>query len=801
MACLDTRMVPFKVLLFCIFGALGCLVPFLPLHMRSAGLSAEEARIVSMVAPAVSLLGPLAVGPLADRLASGLWGHSGAKGIPDCGLKDYAGRTKGHRRLRALLAALVLLSALAYCLLLLVVPVVTRRDARTPRVTFQCGASSPSGGVIVQEKCADQCHDWGSEGAGSLVLTDCRYDCEEEDELPEPSRVEGETTTIGTMAMGMGEEGEGEGTTTVQPAAYIGPLEASENESNGEEETEVPTEDEETTTGATTLTPSMVHASARHSSPTHLCFSGEDEAMKLAATCHAFYRPSNSLAINATLDGSLLESSDSLCIYPLSSFNLEGRAYSHLSCRPSAMGRCRVLCSIDQPYNEVNSGPSLLGPSGSCPSLLGNPRLTFWSYLAVRSVADCFPAGALALIDASLLLPSHHASPGPQMVPGALGVALAAPLAATFLALQQGEPSATQLASNYLPYPWPPFATSAVLALVATILLLSFQVPVLLGEGGREEGVKGTKGQATISESPDLYTRKKLRPKLGPYPPTHLWAHACEAAALFLVLVLLGMLWGGLDSYTSWYLSDMMAVNDQIDVQNISTVLNETMGEFTINGWLYHPSPLLPFLLLLGLMMTAAALPAIPLFWYAEKIIEICGHANLLIIAFTFYIVRYSVLSFIDDGWWALISEAVAAPVAMGLAWATAVHYAHLLFPPRLSTTVQAAAVMAHFCIGRCLGAVIGALTWSEIGLKAFLQGGALVAAVVATIYFLTYHCCLKARCIGGGGLRPGGSSAGGPAWGGRAHEAGPEGPTTNGNYTPLRVYHNGRGDARKNRY
>lgn len=45
---------------------------------------------------------------------------------------------------------------------------------------------------------------------------------------------------------------------------------------------------------------------------------------------------------------------------------------------------------------------------------------------------------------------------------------------------------------------------------------------------------------------------------------------------------------------------------------------------------------------LIGLTITIGALPALPFLWFAEKIVDYCGHSNLLITAFTFYIIRYT---------------------------------------------------------------------------------------------------------------------------------------------------------------
>lgn len=46
----------------------GCIFPFLPVHMLSAGLTRGQARLISAVAPCVALLGPAILGYLIDKL-------------------------------------------------------------------------------------------------------------------------------------------------------------------------------------------------------------------------------------------------------------------------------------------------------------------------------------------------------------------------------------------------------------------------------------------------------------------------------------------------------------------------------------------------------------------------------------------------------------------------------------------------------------------------------------------------------------------------------------------------------------
>lgn len=82
--------------------------------MLSVGLTLEEARIVSIVCPLVALIGPLIVGPLADKLA---------------GAGSGGPRSNTGRYLRIMIAVTCVLGAVFY-LLLMSVPTVIRLKVR-----------------------------------------------------------------------------------------------------------------------------------------------------------------------------------------------------------------------------------------------------------------------------------------------------------------------------------------------------------------------------------------------------------------------------------------------------------------------------------------------------------------------------------------------------------------------------------------------------------------------------------------------------------------------------------------------
>lgn len=49
---------------------------------------------------------------------------------------------------------------------------------------------------------------------------------------------------------------------------------------------------------------------------------------------------------------------------------------------------------------------------------------------------------------------------------------------------------------------------------------------------------------------------------------------------------------------------------------------------------------------------TVAAIPAIFILFKAENIVDYCGHANVLIAAFAFHILRFTGLALMDSPWY-----------------------------------------------------------------------------------------------------------------------------------------------------
>lgn len=185
--------------------------------------------------------------------------------------------------------------------------------------------------------------------------------------------------------------------------------------------------------------------------------------------------------------------------------------------------------------------------------------------------------------------------------------------------------------------------------------------------------------------------------------------------------------------------------------------------------------------------MTVLALPAILLLWNSERVVDYCGHSNILMVAFTLYIIRYYGLALIDSPFYTLFFNALE-PITLSISWVTLMLYMRHLMPRRLTATGQAIPVIAFFGIGKSVGALIGYVDINNdvsASFKSLYVSCSIAAAVVACLYFLLYHCLLAPRCAAQPLPPPSQSEL-------QGHANGGHNTNTNGNYSPLRVYHNG---------
>jgi len=428
----------------------------------------------------------------------------------------------------------------------------------------------------------------------------------------------------------------------------------------------------------------------------HLCFEHNGQSV-----CHVYTEYSKQLPINVTLAPSTTPKDR----YEWCSYKIVDKITCKQPPLPVAQQgeNCTVVCDLDDPYNTSDS----LLLESECRHTFGDPQVTFWTFLVLRSVADIFPTTALALL-ASCLIVAARDTPGllcRQLVYATLGYAFLPPVVDLVIDLLPSEPVSDKHLNFYGYY----IITFALLSLIsALILLFSRSLPL----------------------SPVDY---HLHPG-----PGHLTLRGAggEVGALSLVLVLLGLLSSAIDSYIPWE------------------------------------------------CVVLALIPSAPVLWYSEKVVDYCGHSNILIVAFTFYIIRYTGLLIFEEIW-ALFLFGALEVFTLILSWSTAILYFRHLVPRHFLVTGQAVAVIAFFCIGRCLGSVMGAVLfehiknstipkWSDYYSETLYRVGAVLAAVIATTYFVLYHFCLKHK------WRRQSTKTARPI----VQET-----NTNGTYTPLKIY------------
>ncbi|XP_076681343.1 uncharacterized protein LOC143375772 isoform X2 [Andrena cerasifolii] len=682
---INTNLLSLKLLLFLFFGGMGCLFPFLPLHMMEMGLSINQIRMISMISPAVAILGPLVAGPIADKLA----GHQGRNNKSSTG-----------RYLRVMIAIACILSAIFYAFLSIIPtvhPVEPSRERR-PDLKFTC---DQTGAVVLQKRCKDRfsCYKWSDDTReGPLILEGCNYACYPAGTKRWRSDDAESPTAPGTVVPGV-DDIEGSGDTTVIPL---------ESEMYAQE----PEESKKTRRYATA-----------DSEPPHLCLKEGDNVV-----CHVYTENSGNLSINATLGQALHNYSDrEWCAYPLAEY-FACRIPSELEARMAEVYQsCSIECSLVDAYTM----PDSVLIESQCQQTKDWSHLVFWTYLAIRSAADIFPTTAVALIDAAVVIATRETScgrgdVGRQLAFGSLGFAIFGPLTGYLCTLIE----------NLNSFYYLPLGMHAVMMLLAAVVAIC------------------ANGMPLSPPEWWWHTRSGMLA----LPMSAIKRYGSETAALVIVLIVMGTFWSAMDSYLPLHLQKLGG--DELPI---------------------------------GVAMTVGAVLAFLFLWKSEHLVDYCGHSNLLITAFTVYIIRFAGLSLVAGPWWSLIAEGLEV-FTLGIMWVTAILYLRHLVPRHLTVTAQALPVIAHFCVGRCIGAVIGAYINVEDtnivdSLRFVYRCMAVAAAAVAVLYFVLYHGLLKPRC--------------------HAHTIqGPRQPPTvvqamngNGNYTPLRVYHNGMGRKGQFRY
>lgn len=157
----------------------------------------------------------------------------------------------------------------------------------------------------------------------------------------------------------------------------------------------------------------------------------------------------------------------------------------------------------------------------------GDPQLTFWSYLIIRSLADIFPAAAITLLNAAIIIATRETSTGRgdvglQLVSASVGWALF-PLILGLIGIH-GE----------LIIPLIVFVICWLSA--AVVLLLAKQMPL---------------------SPPEWWWHTKSG--MLALPLSAIRKYCPEIGAVAFVAALLGVFWSVIDTYQTWHLVGLNA--------------------------------------------------------------------------------------------------------------------------------------------------------------------------------------------------------------------------------------------------
>lgn len=660
---INSNLVTLKCVLFLFFGAIGSLLPFLPQHMDSLGLSKDESIIVSVVAPFIAILGPCIACPLADRLAGGFGGAS---------------RSKTGRYLRVMIALCMILSTIFYWLLIAIPPIFRS----PPNVSFMC---DENGGFVLQDRCGAErtCYNWGNT-KGSVLVKNCIFTCN------------ASTTYSGEITTEYPEE-----ETSYNEGDY--PYDENNEENFPSPETEL--------AGG-----SGVIANYTGVPHPHMCFRNSS-GDTLCEVYTEFSKPiSFKIGLQPTINGPERES-DETCKYPfVEAFHCRiTKTITDNLRKTNEDCEAMVLCEIHDPYNNTDS----LLKRSQC----GYDNISFWLYLFIRSIADIFPAAAVALLATAVVIATRETSTGrgdvgKQFAAGALGFAIFAPII--------GGAANGRFLEAMICY-------TVLMVVAALILLCDSKMPL---------------------SPPEWWWHTRCG--LLALPMSSVKKYGLEIGALAFILFLLGIFWNAIDTFLPWHVANIESGKP----------------------------------LIVGLTITVGALPAVLFFIFAERIVDYCGHSNILIFCFVNYIVHHLALILIEEAPLLLIVEFLEI-FSLHVMYITAVLYLRHLVPRKLTACAQALPVVAHFCLGRGIGALLGGIAYSEYPDKfpSVHKWFTIAAAIIAILYFCAYHFYLRPKCAAAPHLPPDPAPAVVQSMNG------------NGSYTPLRVYHHEKAKKGQFRY
>uniref|UniRef100_T1GD57 Major facilitator superfamily associated domain-containing protein n=1 Tax=Megaselia scalaris TaxID=36166 RepID=T1GD57_MEGSC len=379
---INKSLISIKVVTFFIVSGLTALHVLHSTKPLLLGLNFSEYRTITIIAPFVSILGPLIAGPLADNLAA----------------KNPA----------------------AF-------------EARRPLVSFGCDSE---GAVIFQERCSDEatCRHWKGV-AGYVKLSNCSYACQNHTDFEDLYNywVKGSpapTTEYSSESGGdydYGSDGPTDTTASFRRRrAEIAATAASTEDNREQISSEILTQKNK----RDVLNKVYVE-------PPHLCMKSKNsDGEEFIEKCHVYTDDTPSITVSTVLRAATNVENDThsaeWCNYPLDGFKcavpeMQARYMKSIKneeCKPM------VICQVIDPYDSAGS----VLENSQCIKTVGDLDTTLNGYFTIRAIGDIFPLAALTLLNTAIVVAVRETSEGRgevcrQYIWGAIGyVILFSPL-------------------------------------------------------------------------------------------------------------------------------------------------------------------------------------------------------------------------------------------------------------------------------------------------------------------------------------------------------------------------------------
>ncbi|KAI9587501.1 uncharacterized protein LOC119632554 [Glossina fuscipes] len=509
---INRTLISLKVVVFFVISGITALHILHAIKPLLLGFNFEEYRKISIIAPFVSILGPLIAGPLADRLA--------AKNANNFG-----------RCLRLLTAIFLLIAAIIYACLF-AVPEVQREEARRPRVSFGCDVN---GAIVFQERCSDEdmCHH-GKERHGRIDLTNCTYACQDPtkyenmytpwlEHIPTPS-----PSTEHSSEFDYEDDSAGAVTESLR-ARRAAKTSESSLEFGGEL---LSAEVHSRPSRAVKSAPSKVYVE-----PPHLCLVEKTANEEPKVTnCHVYTDDTDSILVDTVMREAINDGNDThsagWCNYPLDGFQCQvplQQANYMIQLKNGSDCKPMIECQVVNPYDYKDS---VLAHS-ECVKITGDLEATLGGYMAIRILGDIFPMAALTLLNTAIVVAVRETSEGRgeicrQYAWGAVGyVLLISPLDVFFFNQESWE-------------------TAAMVALILVIICFVLAAIVLL-----------IASNMPLSP-PEWWWHTKTGMLV--YPMSAIRKYGPEIFVLCLVCLLFGTFWSSIHSYLMWTFAGAYAI-------------------------------------------------------------------------------------------------------------------------------------------------------------------------------------------------------------------------------------------------